>query len=306
MPTSMGQGGYVTGEATASRSACGRCPAPTPCSSHENPAIMSSDSYGCRRTRRSATAGEGLLVHQDQHRRHLPARARHHGLGPGQHRRLARLPEPELRQRASGTTSTRWSATSSRSMHTGGPTHAALAGRRLDRAVVAPGSRARAALSPLSTAAAPRNLAVTGRRPDWSVVDRQQEFVLRTLEERQIRFVRLWFTDVLGHAEVGGRRAGRTGRRVRGGHRLRRLGDRGLRPGQRERHARPPGPGDVPGPARGRRRAGRLGADVLRHPDARRLAVLGRPALRAAPRAVQGGRDAASPSTPTPRSSSSC
>jgi glutamine synthetase len=29
-------------------------------------------------------------------------------------------------------------------------------------------------------------------------VDRQQEFVLRALEERQIRFVRLWFTDVLG------------------------------------------------------------------------------------------------------------
>jgi glutamine synthetase len=30
------------------------------------------------------------------------------------------------------------------------------------------------------------------------MVDRQQEFVLRTLEEREIRFVRLWFTDVLG------------------------------------------------------------------------------------------------------------
>jgi len=29
-------------------------------------------------------------------------------------------------------------------------------------------------------------------------VERQQEFVLRTLEERDIRFVRLWFTDVLG------------------------------------------------------------------------------------------------------------
>jgi glutamine synthetase len=29
-------------------------------------------------------------------------------------------------------------------------------------------------------------------------VDRQQDFVLRTLEEREIRFVRLWFTDVLG------------------------------------------------------------------------------------------------------------
>src|SRR3954447_12478145 len=34
--------------------------------------------------------------------------------------------------------------------------------------------------------------------PDWRIVDRQQEFVLRTMEERQIRFVRLWFTDVLG------------------------------------------------------------------------------------------------------------
>ena len=29
-------------------------------------------------------------------------------------------------------------------------------------------------------------------------MDRQQEFVLHTFEERQIRFVRLWFTDVLG------------------------------------------------------------------------------------------------------------
>jgi len=29
-------------------------------------------------------------------------------------------------------------------------------------------------------------------------VTKQQEFVLRTLEERDIRFVRLWFTDVLG------------------------------------------------------------------------------------------------------------
>jgi glutamine synthetase len=30
------------------------------------------------------------------------------------------------------------------------------------------------------------------------VMDRQQEFVLRSIEERDIRFVRLWFTDVLG------------------------------------------------------------------------------------------------------------
>jgi len=30
-------------------------------------------------------------------------------------------------------------------------------------------------------------------------MDRQEEFVLRTLEEHDIRFVRLWFTDVLGY-----------------------------------------------------------------------------------------------------------
>ena len=29
-------------------------------------------------------------------------------------------------------------------------------------------------------------------------MDKQQEFVLRTTEERDIRFIRLWFTDVLG------------------------------------------------------------------------------------------------------------
>ena len=27
---------------------------------------------------------------------------------------------------------------------------------------------------------------------------KQEEFVLRTIEERNIRFIRLWFTDVLG------------------------------------------------------------------------------------------------------------
>lgn len=44
--------------------------------------------------------------------------------------------------------------------------------------------------------------------PEWVVlaseterakVDRQQEFVLRTIEERDVRFVRLWFTDVVGN-----------------------------------------------------------------------------------------------------------
>ena len=29
-------------------------------------------------------------------------------------------------------------------------------------------------------------------------MDKQADFVLRTIEERDIRFVRLWFTDVIG------------------------------------------------------------------------------------------------------------
>ena len=29
-------------------------------------------------------------------------------------------------------------------------------------------------------------------------MDKQSDFVLRTIEERDIRFVRLWFTDVIG------------------------------------------------------------------------------------------------------------
>ena len=32
-----------------------------------------------------------------------------------------------------------------------------------------------------------------------SQISKQQEFVLRTIEERNIRFIRLWFTDVLGY-----------------------------------------------------------------------------------------------------------
>ena len=86
---------------------------------------------------------------------------------------------------------------------------------------------------------------VTGRAgpagsaaPREMALDRQQEFVLRTLEERDIRFIRLWFTDVLGLPQVGGRRPRRAGGRVRRGHRLRRVGDRGLRARVRVRHAR--------------------------------------------------------------------
>ena len=42
-----------------------------------------------------------------------------------------------------------------------------------------------------------RNTIETQHRDDGHM-DKQTEFVLRTIEERDIRFVRLWFTDVLG------------------------------------------------------------------------------------------------------------
>ena len=36
------------------------------------------------------------------------------------------------------------------------------------------------------------------QRPYTARMERQLEYVLRTVEERGVRFVRLWFTDVLG------------------------------------------------------------------------------------------------------------
>ena len=67
-----------------------------------------------------------------------------------------------------------------------------------------------------------------------------------------MRFVRLWFTDVLGTEELR-HHARRAGDRARGGHDLRRLGDRGLHPGPGVRHA-------APCPTRTRSRSCRGGA----------------------------------------------
>ena len=122
-------------------------------------------------------------------------------------------------------------------------------------------------------------------------MDRQQEFVLRTLEERDIRFVRLWFTDVLGTlksvsvapAELEAafeEGIGFDGSAIEGFARV----------FESDMVAMPdPTTFQVfPFEGGGQRRER---PDVLRHPAARRLAVLGRPAPRAAPGAVQGGRE---------------
>src|SRR6478609_2808668 len=39
---------------------------------------------------------------------------------------------------------------------------------------------------------------VRPRRPGEDLMDKQRDFVLRTIEERGVKFVRLWFTDVIG------------------------------------------------------------------------------------------------------------
>ena len=103
-------------------------------------------------------------------------------------------------------------------------------------------------------------------------MDKQQEFVLRTLEERDIRFVRLWFTDVLGFlksvavapAELEGAFAegiGFDGSAIEGFARVY----------EADMLAKPDPSTFQVLPWRGERAGHR--ADVLRHPDAGRLAV---------------------------------
>ena len=136
-------------------------------------------------------------------------------------------------------------------------------------------------------------------------MDRQQEFVLRTIEERDIRFVRLWFTDVLGTlksvaiapAELEGAFAegiGFDGSVIEGFARVY----------EADMLAKPdPGTFQVL-PWRGE--TPRHGPDVLRPHPARRHPELRRPAARAAAGPAARPPTRASPSTPTPRSSSSC
>ncbi len=109
-------------------------------------------------------------------------------------------------------------------------------------------------------------------------MDKQQEFVLRTLEERDIRFVRLWFTDVLGFLKSVAVAPAELEQAFDEG-----IGFDGsaieLRPGLRVRHDRQAGPEHLPDTAVARR-GPRDRPDVLRHPDAGRLPVLRGPALR--------------------------
>ena len=133
-------------------------------------------------------------------------------------------------------------------------------------------------------------------------MERQQDYVLRTVEERGIRFIQLWFTDVLGIPKCFNITPGRVGERPRGGHDLRRLGHRRVQPGPGERRSGPSRPEDVPAPPLRDRQDAR-GPGGLRHHQPRRDAFRGRPPPRAAPDAWRRPGASASPSI-APRSSS--
>ena len=103
--------------------------------------------------------------------------------------------------------------------------------------------------------------------------------------------------------QVGGGGAGRARERVRGGHRLRRLRDRGSGAGSRGRHAREARPVDVPGAARG---AATTWAPRGCSPTSSRRTASRRWPTRATCSSGRWPRppSRASPSTRTPRSSS--
>ena len=127
------------------------------------------------------------------------------------------------------------------------------------------------------------------QRQSGDPMGKQEDFVLRALEERDVRFVRLWFTDVLGFLKSVAVAPAELEGAFDEGIGFDGSADRGLRPGLRGRHAGQARPGDVPDPAVARR--GPVdGPDVLRHRDARRLPVVRRPALRAQAHAGQGRR----------------
>ena len=65
-----------------------------------------------------------------------------------------------------------------------------------------------------------------------------KEYVLRMAKEQDVKFIRLWFTDILGYSEELRHHRRGAGGGAGGGHGLRRLVDRGLRPHRRERHDR--------------------------------------------------------------------
>ena len=113
-------------------------------------------------------------------------------------------------------------------------------------------------------------------------MERQQDYVLRSVEERGIRFIRLWFTDVLGQLKSIAIVPGELENAFEEGMTFDGSADRRLQPGAGERHAPPARPQHLRAAAvAGRRRARR--PHVLRRHQPRRRPLRRRPPPRPAP-----------------------
>ena len=112
--------------------------------------------------------------------------------------------------------------------------------------------------------------------------------------ERDIRFIRLWFTDILGQLKAFSINATELTDAFEGGMGFDGSSITGFNPIEESDMIAMPDPDHVPGAALAPRGAG-SGADVLRHPDARAHAVRGGPAPRSPPRGRAGQGDGVRP-----------
>ena len=121
---------------------------------------------------------------------------------------------------------------------------------------------------------------------------KQEDFVLRALEERDVRFVRLWFTDVLGFLKSVSVAPAELENAFEEGIGFDGSAIEGFARVYESDMLAHPDAVDVPDPALAHRRGRRPGdgPHVLRHRDARRQPVVRRPATRPQAHAERGRR----------------
>ncbi len=113
MPTSMGMGG--TQDIGGNTLSFWTPPGVYTVLDKANPVVMDSSTFGLPIDIAPRLPRDHPVRHPHQHRRHLPPSAERHRVGAGQHRHVARLPEPQRRERRIGSSTSPCPATSSRS-----------------------------------------------------------------------------------------------------------------------------------------------------------------------------------------------
>ena len=150
----------------------------------------------------------------------------------------------------------------------------------------------RTVTSPPSAFATHRGRLSTSPEPTEEVtrmLEQQRDYVLRTVEERGVRLIRLWFTDVLGNLKSFAISPAELENALEDGMTFDGSSIDGFSRIQETDVLAIPDAEHVRGAAVGRPEGGR-GAGVLRHPQPRRHAVRGRPAPGAAPQPARRPR----------------